>query len=152
MPGQRPPESCQPPPDPPIHSPRIARAATMRRSRFLHRAGAATDLAGGAHADADQRAEQIRGDGEPRAFGDAVDVADEFESAAGSEDCREQFGETCAGAFDARRHEAGGDHGRLEQTEIVAAEIEDLVEVVRQAEASRSTLARRITGSSMTRK
>ena len=32
MPGQTPPESCQPPPEPPIHSPRIARAATMRRS------------------------------------------------------------------------------------------------------------------------
>jgi len=32
MPGQRPPESCQPPPEPPSHSPRIARAATMRRS------------------------------------------------------------------------------------------------------------------------
>ena len=32
MPGQRPPESCQPPPEPPSHSPRMARAATMRRS------------------------------------------------------------------------------------------------------------------------
>ena len=32
MPGQTPPESCQPPPEPAIHSPRIARAATSRRS------------------------------------------------------------------------------------------------------------------------
>ena len=32
MPGQTPPESCQPPPEPPSHSPRIARAATSRRS------------------------------------------------------------------------------------------------------------------------
>ena len=32
MPGQIPPESCQPPPDPPSHSPRMARAATSRRS------------------------------------------------------------------------------------------------------------------------
>ena len=31
-PGQIPPESCQPPPEPPSHSPRIARAATSRRS------------------------------------------------------------------------------------------------------------------------
>ena len=30
--GQTPPESCQPPPLPPSHSPRIARAATSRRS------------------------------------------------------------------------------------------------------------------------
>ena len=32
MPGQTPPESCQPPPLPPSHSPRMARAATRRRS------------------------------------------------------------------------------------------------------------------------
>ncbi len=32
IPGQTPPESCQPPPLPPSHSPRIARAATSRRS------------------------------------------------------------------------------------------------------------------------
>ena len=32
MPGQTPPESCQPPPLPPSHSPRIARAATSLRS------------------------------------------------------------------------------------------------------------------------
>ena len=32
IPGHSPPESCQPPPDPPNHSPRIARAATIRRS------------------------------------------------------------------------------------------------------------------------
>ena len=39
MPGQTPPESCQPPPEPPSHSPRIARAATRRRSCFVERAG-----------------------------------------------------------------------------------------------------------------
>ena len=32
IPGQTPPESCQPPPEPPSHSPRIARASTSRRS------------------------------------------------------------------------------------------------------------------------
>ena len=32
MPGHTPPESCQPPPLPPSHSPRMARAATSRRS------------------------------------------------------------------------------------------------------------------------
>ena len=32
MPGHTPPESCQPPPEPPSHSPKIARAATSRRS------------------------------------------------------------------------------------------------------------------------
>ena len=32
MPGKTPPESCQPPPEPPSHSPRIARATTTRAS------------------------------------------------------------------------------------------------------------------------
>ena len=32
MPGQTPPESCQPPPEPPSHSPSSARARTSRRS------------------------------------------------------------------------------------------------------------------------
>ena len=32
MPGKIPPESCQPPPEPPSHSPRIARATTTRAS------------------------------------------------------------------------------------------------------------------------
>ena len=35
MPGQIPPESCQPPPEPPSHSPKIARAATSLRSASL---------------------------------------------------------------------------------------------------------------------
>ena len=39
MPGQTPPESCQPPPEPPSHSPRMARAATRRRSVFVELAG-----------------------------------------------------------------------------------------------------------------
>ncbi len=37
MPGQTPPESCQPPPEPASHSPRMARAATSRRSLFRQR-------------------------------------------------------------------------------------------------------------------
>jgi len=65
MPGQRPPESCQPPPEPPSHSPRIARAATMRPLGFLHRTGQRPDLARGAHAGPDERAEQVGGHGEP---------------------------------------------------------------------------------------
>ena len=55
MPGQTPPESCQPPPEPPSHSPRIARAATSRRSSSRQLAGERARLAGGAHADGDQR-------------------------------------------------------------------------------------------------
>jgi len=36
MPGHTPPESCHPPPEPPSHSPRIARAAAVRRSGSLN--------------------------------------------------------------------------------------------------------------------
>ena len=41
------------------------------------------DLARGAHADADEGAEEIGGDGKPRSLGDAVDVAHQLEAAAG---------------------------------------------------------------------
>ena len=82
MPGQTPPESCQPPPEPPSHSPRMARAATSRRSCFLERAGERLGLAGRAHADGDQGGEQVGRDGQARALGNVVDLADDLEAAA----------------------------------------------------------------------
>ena len=80
MPGQMPPESCQPPPEPPSHSPRIARAATSRRSSSSSGPFRALGLAGGAHAHGDQRGQQVGRDRQPRAFGDVVDLADHLEA------------------------------------------------------------------------
>ena len=79
MPGQMPPESCQPPPEPPSHSPRMARAATSFRSASLSGPVSDCDLAGGPHAGGDDRRQQVGGDGQPRALGDVVHLADDLQ-------------------------------------------------------------------------
>ena len=78
---------------------------------FVARTVEGANLAGRAHANADERAEEIGRNGEARAFRDAVDVADEFEATTGAENRSEQRGEARAGAFDAGRDEPGGDDG-----------------------------------------
>ena len=121
---------------------------------LLERAGERVDLAGGAHAHRDQAGQQVGGDGEARALRNVVHLADDFDAVAGlAGQAREQVGERLRGALHARRHDAGGDDGGLQQAEIVAREIEDFGDggdVGRWR--CRSTLARRRTGSSMTRK
>ena len=82
---------------------------------LLQLAGQRGRLAGGAHADADQRGQQVRGDRQARALGDVVHVADDLQPAARPDHARQQLGQALARAFDARRHDAGGDHRRLEQ-------------------------------------
>ena len=96
--------------------------------RFVARASERTDLAGGAHADADEGAEEVSGNGEAGALRDAVDAADEFETATGAKYCGEEFGEAGAGTFNAGRDEAGGNDGGFQQPKVVAAEIKDVVE------------------------
>ena len=93
---------------------------------FLERAGERVDLVGGAHAHRDQAGQQIGGDGEARALRNVVHLADDFDAVAGlAGEPREQVGERLGGALHARRHDAAGDHGGLQQAEIVAREIED---------------------------
>ena len=130
IPGQTPPESCQPPPEPPSHSPRIARASTSRRSSSRKRPGERLGLAGRAHADADQRGEQIGRDGEPRAFRDVVDASRRARARGPARPSRaSRSASDLPGAFDARRHDARGDHRGLEQAEVVLREVEDLREL-----------------------
>ena len=95
---------------------------------FLKPAGERARLAGGAHAHADQGREQVGGNREPRALRDVVHVADDFQPAAGADDTLQQVGEALSRALDAGRDDAAGDHGGLEQAEVVFGEIEDLVE------------------------
>ena len=92
MPGQTPPLSCQPPPEPPIHSPSRARARMRRRS--LSWSGPVRDSAWpvARMQHADEGGEQVGGDGEAGAFGDVVDAGDEFEAAVRAEHFREQIG------------------------------------------------------------
>ncbi len=82
IPGHTPPESCQPPPEPPSHSPRMARAATRRRSSLRKPAGERADLVGGAHAHGDEAGQQVGGNRQPRAFGNVVHLADDFDAVA----------------------------------------------------------------------
>ena len=88
------------------------------------------DLPGRPHARADQRTEQVGGDGQPRALGNAVDAADQFKAATRAENDAEQIPELGSGALNPRRHQSGGDDGCLEQPKVIAPEIEHLVERV----------------------
>src|SRR5664280_3690183 len=54
--------------------------------RFLHRTAERPDLARGAHADADERAKPVGGNGEPGALGHAIDVTDQLKAPARSTD------------------------------------------------------------------
>ena len=112
--------------DPPSHSPRMARAATSRRSCSSSASRECSDLAGGAHAHGDQAGQKVGGNRQARAFGDVVHPADDLDAMAGpAGEARQQIGERLGGAFHARRDDAGGDHRRFEQAQVVAGEIED---------------------------
>ena len=73
---------------------------------LLQLAGERSGLAGRAHEHADERAEEVRADGEPRAFRDVVHAGDEFQAAPRPDDAGEQLSETLPTAFNARRHNA----------------------------------------------
>ena len=93
---------------------------------LFHASGERTDLPGGAHRNSDDRGQQAGGDGQARAPGDAIHLADEFNAVAGfSGEAGQQTGQRFGGTFDAGRHDAAGDDARFEQTEIIAGEVED---------------------------
>ena len=96
---------------------------------FLQQAGERRGLAGGPHANADERREQSGGNGKPRAFRAVVDAADDLQTTSGAGDVREQSGEALAGTFNARRHDAARDDGGFEQTEIVPGKIKNVGEM-----------------------
>ncbi len=64
----------------------------------------------------------------------------------------QQFGERLSGAFHARGDHAGRDHRGFQQSQVVAGEIENLRQLWISPAALRSTLTRRSTGSSITRR
>jgi hypothetical protein len=95
----------------------------------VKRAGERLGLTGGAHAGSDQGREEVRGDGEARAFGDVVDAADDFEAAAGAADAGEQTRQLLAAAFKAGRNDPAGDDRGLEEAKVVTGKIEDVVQM-----------------------
>ena len=59
-------------------------------------------------------------------LGMSLTRADDLDAAARPDEPRQQVGQALPGAFHARRHDAGGDHGGLEQPQVVAREVEHL--------------------------
>ena len=96
--------------------------------RFLKRPGQRRGLSSSPHTNADERAQQIRTDSQPRSLGDVVNAGTEFEAASGTDDASEQVGQRLTGTFDARRNHACGDDGRFQQPEMVFGKIEDLAQ------------------------
>ena len=94
--------------------------------RFAERAGERARLAGRPHADGDDGCQQVRRDGQAGTLGDVVHLADDFQPQPRSDQLGQHVGQRLAGAFQPGRNDAGGDHGRLEQPEIVLGEIEDV--------------------------
>ena len=129
MPGHTPPESCQPPPEPPSHSPRMARAATRRRSasssvpvrlRICPVARMPAEIR-----QASRLVETARR--EPLGISlTRLTISMPWPGVPVSR--ASSAGEPLLGAFHARRHDAGGDHRGLEQAQVIAREIENLGE------------------------
>ena len=128
IPGQTPPESCQPPPEPPSHSPRSARARTRRRSSSS--SAPSRDRAWPvARMQADDQGREERGrDGQARALRDVVHRAHELEPEAGADHPGQQVGQALPRPLDAGRDDARGDDRGLEQAQVVLGEVEDLGE------------------------
>ena len=89
-------------------------------------AGERVDLAGGAHASRDQAASRLVETARREPLGISftwLTISMPWPGAPVRRASRSASG--CGGAFHARRHDAGGDHGGLEQAQVVAREIED---------------------------
>ena len=128
MPGQTPPESCQPPPEPPSHSPRMARAATTRRSSSVRLPVRERVCPVARMQHGDERRQQIGRDGQPRALGNTVDLAHELDATARANQPRQQVRQRLAGALDPRRHDARGDDRGLQQAQVILRKVEHLAQ------------------------
>ncbi len=96
---------------------------------LLQPAGKGVNLAGGTHAGRNQAGQQGGGDGEARALGNIVDLADQLDPvAAFSGKTGQQIAQRFGADLHAGRHQAGGDDRGFEQTQVVAREIEYLGE------------------------
>ena len=131
MPGQTPPESCQPPPEPPIHSPRIARASDEPALVLLQRAGRATRAWPVARMQtAISAASRLVETARREPLGMSLTLLTISSPRPGPDASRaSRSREALARAFDARRDDARGDHRGLEQAEVILGEVEHLGEV-----------------------
>ena len=126
-----PPESCQPPPEPPSHSPRIARATTTfassRSSGPVRLRVWPVARIRSAISDASRLVETASR--EP--LGMSLTLLTTSSPQPGPDDPRQQVCEPDRGSLERGRHQARGDHARLHQPEIVVAEVEQLLQARR---------------------
>ena len=120
---------------------------------FLERPGQRLRLTGGPHADGDEAGKQVRRDRQARALRNVVDVAHDLQTETGADQPGEQIGQMLLRALEPRRHDPRRDHGRLQQTEIIAGKVEHLGQAreIRRG-AQIGAHQRSSTGSSMTRR
>ena len=123
IPGHTPPESCHPPP-------RSTEPLSEKRPRQHHPAfgfeqgpGQRGGLAGRSHADADQGPKQVGGDREARTLRDVVHYRDKFQPAARAHHPSQEGREILPRAFDAGRHNAGGNDRGLEKAKVIFGEV-----------------------------
>ena len=95
---------------------------------FRKLAGEARGLAGGPHAGGDEGGEEVRGNGEARAFRDVVHRGNQFQSTPRADEHGEDFRKGFPAALDAGRDEAGSDDRGFQEPEVVLGEIENIGE------------------------
>ena len=87
-------------------------------------------LTGCPHQETDQRREQVRRNRQARALGDVVDLADDLQAMSRPDDSSEDFLKPFRGSLKRRRNQSRRDHSRLDQAEIVVAEVEEFLKTV----------------------
>ena len=130
MPGKIPPESCQPPPEPPSHSPRMARATTTLASSGSSgpvrlRAWPVARIKS-VISEASRLVETARR--EP--LGMSLTLLTISSPCPGRTIRASSVGEPGVRSLEGRGDEPRGDHGRLDQAQVVVAEVEQLFEAI----------------------
>ena len=126
MPGHTPPESCHPPPDPASHSPRIARAATMRRSDSLSVPSSEVTCPVARMQTATIAASKLVDTASREPLGMSFTLLNDLQPQPRPDDSRKHVGQALLRAFQPRRNQTRGDDRRLKQPQVVFGEVEDL--------------------------
>jgi hypothetical protein len=129
MPGQTPPESCQPPPEPPSHSPSSARASTSRRSCSCSGPVSERACPVARMQTLTSAASRFVETARREPLGMLLTLLTSSKPRPAPTTRASKSARLWPGAFDARRHDAGRNDGRLEQAQIVFREVEHLGQV-----------------------
>ena len=129
MPGHTPPESCQPPPEPPSHSPSSARASTSRRSCSCNWPVSEAAWPVARMQTLTSAASRVVETASREPLGMLFTLLTISKPRPGPTMRASKFRQALARALDARRHDARGDDRRLEQAQVVLGKVEHLRQV-----------------------